>query len=142
MQGSTGGHEARDRDRLGSAADAARAAWGLLLLVAPGAVLRGAGVRETRPARAVLRILGARHAAQAAVTAWAPRRPVLRAGAVLDGLHGASAVLLAAADRGRRRAGVLDAGVAAGFGALGLVRAGRRSPSRARARRADRPNRA
>jgi hypothetical protein len=95
-----------------------RAAWGGALLVAPGAVL--ALTTRSDPAflgaaRTVLRVLGARHLVQAGVELRRPGAAVLGAGAVVDGLHAASGVTLAALDRRWRRSALLDAAVATGF---------------------------
>lgn len=95
-----------------------RAPWGAVLLCAPSAVLAVADRRgsDTPPvARTVLRILGFRHLLQAAVERRRPTAAVLAAGAIVDGIHAATAVVFAAADRRWRRAAVLDAAVATGF---------------------------
>lgn len=98
---------------------AVRAGWGVTLLLFPEAVL--ALTTPKRPAsraraRAVLRVLGARHLVQCAVELRWPVRPVLAAAAAVDGLHSATGLALAALDHTWRRAGVLDAVIAAGFG--------------------------
>lgn len=106
-----------------------RAVWGTVLLVTPGAVLALTTDRVTSgTARSVLRVLGARHLAQAGIERRWPRPRVLVAAAVVDGLHASSGVVLAAADRRWRRSALLDAAVATGF-CLATARSARR-PSR------------
>ncbi len=101
---------------------AIRACYGAALLCAPGAVL---GLATGRPpsqrARTVLRVLGARHLAQAVLTAWRPRPAVLLAGAGVDACHSASMLALAAADPPMRPAGIADAIAAAAFTATGAL---------------------
>jgi hypothetical protein len=99
---------------------AARACYGAALLSAPGLALGlCTGEASSQRARAVVRILGARHLAQAVLTLWQPRRKVLAAGAGIDGCHAASMLALAAADPGLRRAGLADAVAATAFTAAG-----------------------
>jgi hypothetical protein len=88
----------------------ARAGYGTALLTAPGPLIglctgRAPSVR----ARRVARVLGARHLAQAAITALAPGPEVIAAGAVVDLLHAASMFALAAVDQTPRRAEFADA---------------------------------
>ena len=95
---------------------AARACYGAALLCAPGLALGlFAGQAPSRRARAVTRILGARHLAQAVLTLWRPRPAVFLAGAGVDACHAASMLALAVADPRMRRAGVADAVTAAAF---------------------------
>lgn len=101
-----------------------RAAWGATLLARPTLVLPLFG----EPAEAgvgadVLRVLGVRHVAQAALTAAAPTTTVITLGAVADLLHAASAVGFARLDRRHRRAGLRDAALAATFAGLSIVAA-------------------
>jgi hypothetical protein len=72
------------------------------------------GQTPSRRANSVARVLGIRHLAQAAVTAWAPGPDTATAGAVIDLLHAASMLAAAAAAAGRplRRAELADALVA------------------------------
>ncbi|WP_422735742.1 hypothetical protein ACN263_19045 [Micromonospora sp. WMMD729] len=95
-------------------------AWGSLLLLAPGALLRPVGP-PTPTAVATLRVLGARHLAQAALTLRWPASGVLVAGAAVDGLHTLTALGLAAADRRQRHAALADAAVAAVWAVLGAT---------------------
>lgn len=109
-----------DRVPLRGVAVAARLAWGGLLLLAPGALLRPVGPATTTAVR-TLRVLGARHLVQAAVTVRRPTRGVFAAGAAVDGLHALTDLALAAADRRQRPAALTDAAVAAGWLLLGAV---------------------
>ncbi len=93
-----------------------RAGWGLALLIAPAAVT--STVHHAPPGtrtRVVARVLGARHLAQAAVTAVRPTREVLRGGAVVDVLHASSMVALAVVSGPYRRAGLTDAAGGSAF---------------------------
>jgi hypothetical protein len=83
-------------------------------------------------ARAVPRLLGARHLAQAALTAGAPSAAALALGAQVDLAHSASMLVLAVADRPLRRAGLADGMVAAIFAAASTADA-RRGAGQARA---------
>ena len=100
----------------------ARAGYGAVLLCAPGTVI---GLCTGRPAsaraRAVARLLGARHLAQAAVTARTPTRAVVSTGAQADLAHAASMLAIGAANRPLRRAPLSDALVAVIFAALGAA---------------------
>jgi hypothetical protein len=108
---------------------AARAGYGAVLLCAPGLALGlCTGEASSSRARAVVRFLGARHLAQAVLTLWRPRRPVLAAGAGIDGCHAASMLALAVADPQLRRAGLADALAATAFTAAGAAIAGARPP--------------
>jgi hypothetical protein len=104
-----------------------RAAYGAVLLCAPGVVIsRCTGQPASTRARAVVRVLGSRHLLQAAVTAQAPSALVLRAGAQVDLAHAASMLALGAVGRPLRRAQLADGLVAAIFAALGAVGAAAR----------------
>ncbi|WP_431932273.1 hypothetical protein [Micromonospora sp. RP3T] len=99
-----------------------RVAWGTLLLLVPGALLRPVGP-ATPAARWTLRVLGARHLAQAAVTLRWPVPGVLVVGAAVDGAHALATLALAAADRRQRHAALADATVAAVWAVLGATTA-------------------
>jgi hypothetical protein len=104
-----------------------RATYGAALLCAPGAAIFVCTGRPASPAaRAVARLLGARHLAQAALTAGAPGAVALGIGAQVDLAHSASMLALAVADRPLRRAGLADGMVAAVFAAAGMADARRR----------------
>jgi hypothetical protein len=99
-----------------------RAAYGAVLLCAPGVVIsQCTGQPASTRARAVVRVLGSRHLVQAAVTARAPSALVLRAGAQVDFAHAASMLALGAVGRPLRRAQLADGLVAAIFAALGAA---------------------
>ena len=101
---------------------AARACYGAALLCAPGLALGlCTGQAPSQRARAVARILGARHLAQAVLTLWRPRPAVFLAGAGIDACHAASMVALAVCDPRMRRAGIADAATAAAFTATGAL---------------------
>ncbi|MGI8535570.1 MAG: hypothetical protein ACR2K2_03550 [Mycobacteriales bacterium] len=64
-----------DGDRRVHARELARAAWGLCLLLRPAYTLRLLGdARPDRRARVTVRLLGARHAAQAVLSGPSPGR--------------------------------------------------------------------
>jgi hypothetical protein len=101
---------------------AARACYGAVLLCAPGLALGLCTGQASSPrARAVVRILGVRHLAQAVLTLWRPRPVVLLAGAGIDACHAASMLALAVADPRMRRAGIADAAAATAFTATGAL---------------------
>ena len=102
----------------------ARAAYGAGLLCAPGpAIQLGIGGQPDSRTCAVARVLGARHLAQAGVTAACPSRAVLLTGAGTDLAHAASMLAVAAVDRRKRRASLADAATATTFAAAGLITA-------------------
>ncbi|MEU4660399.1 hypothetical protein AB0F83_01450 [Micromonospora chalcea] len=97
-----------------------RVAWGSLLLLAPAALLRPVG-RATPAARATLRVLGARHLAQAAVTLRWPVPGVLVVGVAVDGTHALATLVLAATDRRQRHVALADTAAATAWAALGAA---------------------
>lgn len=108
-----------------------RASWGLLLLLAPRAVLTWVhAVRIDRKALLVTRILGARQVVQALLSGTKPSPEILAAGIWVDAVHSLTALALAVADRRRVRVGLADAVVAALWAALGAydLRTGKVSP--------------
>ncbi|HEY1488343.1 MAG TPA: hypothetical protein VGF84_19700 [Micromonosporaceae bacterium] len=100
---------------------AARAAWGLALIVAPGTVLDAGRGHSDQVSRAVLRILGVRHMAQAIIVALAPTRQVQGAGIVVDVLHASSAAAFAGIDRRQRRFALTETVDASLWAASGWV---------------------
>jgi hypothetical protein len=92
-----------------------RAAYGAALCCAPAPLIRLAGGPPDGRTRAVVRVLGARHLAQAAMVAWRPVPGVLALGVVVDMLHSASMIALAVADPSRRRVALTDGLIAAAF---------------------------
>ena len=107
-----------------------RAGYGLAQLVAPGPVARLLIRREVDGrTRTVIRILGARHLAQAAVLANAS--PCAhRLGAVVDALHAVSMVGLALVDRSHRRPAWASAADASAFAAAEYLLHGGSLPGR------------
>jgi hypothetical protein len=106
-----------------------RLGWGALLLAAPARLLRL--VERAAPGRRqtlVVRILGARHIVQTALVRASGTREAVLGGAAVDALHAGSALLLALADRRRRRIGIADALVASAFALAGALAALRRPP--------------
>jgi hypothetical protein len=79
-----------------------------------------------KPARGVIRVLGARELLQAALTGARPTRSVLAVGAVIDGLHAVSMLLLGITRREWRAPALVDAAAAAALGLLGAAAAGLR----------------
>ncbi len=100
-----------------------RSIWGAALLTSPRRVADALRLQlsDTAPGGGVIRVLGGRHVGQAAVTAARPTAPVMAVGAAVDGLHALTALGWGAADRSHRRAGLTDAGLAAGFGVAGAL---------------------
>lgn len=110
--------------------EALRAGYGACQLGAPELIAQKMlGVRLDGRARAVVRVLGARQLLQAAVLSAGANGaygPLLhRLGAVVDFLHSASMVALAASDERRREAAAADAVVAALFATAELAAAAR-----------------
>lgn len=99
-----------------------RGGWGLVLLTATAPVCRAAGVEPTREAQLVVRLLGARHVAQAALTMKVPTHTTLWLGAAADSAHALTALLYGVSAPGRLRAGLASAGVATAFALDGLRR--------------------
>ncbi len=90
-----------------------RVTWGAALVIAPAAVLaRVHGVRVDRKALVVARILGARHLLQTLLSGINPSPEKLAAGVWVDSVHALTAFGLAAVDRDRARAGIVDGVVA------------------------------
>ncbi len=89
--------------------------------MAPGLVsYLATGRFPSRRARRVAQLLGARHLAQAAVTAACPAPDVFTLGAAVDTAHAASMLMLAPAGRTAWRAALLDALAEAVFAAAGF----------------------
>jgi hypothetical protein len=83
----------------GGALQLARVGYGAALVLAPGpAILLATGRMPGRRPCRVARLLGARHLAQATLTALTPLPAVFGAGARVDALHAASMLMLAAVD--------------------------------------------
>lgn len=104
-----------------------RALYGAVQLAAPAPILDR---RDSPPVRWMVRVLGARHLAQAAITAPWPTPAVLAVGAQVDLLHAGTMLVAAAVSSERRVRPLADAGVAVllsvlGFAAQGSARDGR-----------------
>jgi hypothetical protein len=96
----------------------ARGAYGTALLLAPARVLAAYGAPADREApRAVARVLGARHVAQALATDGGR---FVRLGAAVDALHAATMFGLAATSDGYRRPALIDGAIASTFALSGL----------------------
>jgi hypothetical protein len=110
-----------------TALEPVRAAYGALLLCAPERALRSVGVVDDERARVVARVLGIRHLAQSLLSGASPGPSLVALGAWVDTVHATTSVALAVVDRDRRRAGGVDAAVAAAWAALGYrdLRSGR-----------------
>jgi hypothetical protein len=105
---------------------ALRAGYGTLLLAVPDPVIRlYTGHRADPLARAVTRILGARHLLQGILSCGAPDDLVLALGVEVDLTHVASMLGLAVLDQRWRRAGLVDAAAAGVFALAGMVLVGR-----------------
>lgn len=122
------------RNRLAAPAllDAVRVCYGGLLLAAPGRVLSVCTSGRASPyALGVVRVLGARHLLQAALTAGVlsargpseeiPPGRALLAGSGVDTAHAASMIGLALAHRPLRRAALADALLASSLAAFGIM---------------------
>jgi hypothetical protein len=97
----------------------ARSAWALVLLTAPDRVARVLGVTPSWRSRAVLRVLGCRHLAQAALSELSPSTGS-QIGVAVDVAHALSAVAYGASAPDRRRTGALMAGGATTFATAGV----------------------
>ena len=104
-----------------------RAAYGSALILRPGpAIQLATGRLPSRRACLVARVLGARHLAQAALTALVPQPETFAAGGGIDAVHATSMLLLAAASKPERRAALADALAETAFAAAGLSISARR----------------
>jgi hypothetical protein len=98
-----------------------RAGYGAALVFMPGTtIFLATGRVPGRRTRRVAQLLGARHLAQAALVAAAPRPEVFAAGALVDAVHATSMLLLAAISRGGRSAALTDTLTEAAFAAAGF----------------------
>lgn len=104
----------------------ARCGWAVFLLSCPDRPVHAlTGITPTERDRQILRVLGARQLAQAAVSLVHPSRRVLAAGSVVDALHAATCVGLAAVDGRWRRGGLVGALDATVFSLAGYASARR-----------------
>jgi hypothetical protein len=94
-----------------------------VLVARPGDVLRAASAPAPRPARRVVRLLGARVVLQQVAVLAVPTRPLVLLGAAVDVLHAASMVGAAVAWPRYRRAAASGAVSASASAVLGLLTA-------------------
>lgn len=103
-----------------------RAGWGTWLMLWPRGILTDLPhVRTDDKSVVVTRILGARHLTQATLSGIRPSPEVLAMGVWVDAIHALTALGLAATDRSRARAGLIDAAMAGAWTALGYRDLGR-----------------
>lgn len=103
-----------------------RGAYGLVLLLAPGWVVRHvAGRSPGAVSMTVVRVLGARDVSQALLGSVAPSADVLALGAEVDGMHALSMLVLAGLAPRWRRAALVSAAVAGSFAVAGAFQSRR-----------------
>lgn len=105
---------------------AIRLAYGSLLLAVPAALLRACGGPADRPALIYARVLGARQLAEGTLLLGRDESAWPLGGAVVDAIHGLSAVALAAHTERYRRLALLNAASAAALAFHGARSARRR----------------
>jgi hypothetical protein len=126
----------KDRPAAPAVLDAVRACYGGLLLAVPRRMLSLCAPGQAGPrAFGVVRVLGARHLLQAALTAGVlsargpaeeiPPDRALLAGSGVDTAHAASMIGLALAQRPLRRAALTDALLESSLAAFGIMTARR-----------------
>ena len=94
----------------------------MALLCVPGPMISAiADEPVSSRARAVARVLGARHVVQAAVCGAVPARALIQAGATADGLHAASTLTLAGVEPGWRRALLADTAIEATLASAAMI---------------------
>jgi hypothetical protein len=99
-----------------------RAAYGIALICDPSRLIRlPTGARPSRRARAIGRVLGARHLAQAVICAAVPAQWLVSAGAAADLAHAASMTALSSRDTELRPALLADSAIATAFAAVGTA---------------------
>jgi hypothetical protein len=96
-----------------------RGSWGTLLLADPGLPLRLGGGMNSRRVRGAVRILGARHVAEALILTRDPR--LLRWVRAVDATHALSMLALAATSPRLRRDALLSAASATALVGLSLI---------------------
>ena len=101
-----------------SALTVGQGAAGAVMTATPSAAARWSAGGGATPPAWIVRVLGARMTAQAGLVRWIARKHpddrsrALRAGAVVDALHGASMVMAAAVWPRYRRSALTSAGMA------------------------------
>jgi hypothetical protein len=99
-----------------------RAVVGAALAAFPGRVASAAEGRPAAPLACLFtRVLGVRQLTQATLTLTAPQLLTPSRGAIIDGLHTATAIVLAAMSPRHRRAALVNAALAATFCGLGVA---------------------
>jgi hypothetical protein len=101
--------------------DVARLALGGLCLARPDLPLRLIGASDGRGTRVGVRVLGARYLVQSVGGPWLHRSWVPEADAVVDAVHAASMLGLAAVAPGHRRVALVSAALASGFAVADLT---------------------
>ncbi len=97
-----------------------RGLFGAALLLAPRPMLRHVHrIEVDTPSVVVARVLGARQLTQAVLSGRDPSPEVLAMGVYVDLAHAATALGLAAVDRSRAFAGLLNAGASLGWAGFG-----------------------
>jgi hypothetical protein len=128
--GRAGVSRGEGKSRVTTVLTLARAGYGLVLVCAPGALIKLTGDFGPRRACAVARVLGVRHLVQAGLSLAAeradPGSPVpLALGAAVDVLHASSMVGLALVDRRARRVALADTGIEVALATAGVLSAAR-----------------
>lgn len=101
-----------------------RTGVGVALTAFPGRISSAAVGRPVSTIACLFtRVVGVRHLTQAFLTVTVPELLTPSRGAVIDGLHGASTMLLAAASARYRRAALINTALAATFCGLGVIHA-------------------
>lgn len=98
---------------------------GLAMVVEPARVTRLVSANRSEPPTWVVRLLGGRLVAQHALVLARPAHGTVLAGAVVDVLHAASMVAVAALGRRYRRPAAVSAAAAAVSAAVGMATAPR-----------------
>jgi len=101
----------------------AQAATGTVLLTRPEALVALVSGTGAHPANWIVRVLGARMAAQGCVVAARPGRVLLLGGAAVDAVHAASMALVARAEPRYRRPAIASALAATLFAAASAAAA-------------------
>lgn len=95
-----------------------RTGYGAALIFYPGAVLGLVNGPTAPTGRAIVRVLGLREAGQALVCAPRPTSDVLKVGAVVDLVHAATMLALAARSTTWRRPALASAAIAASYAVI------------------------
>jgi hypothetical protein len=104
-------------------ASAVLAAWGVVLVARPEAVVRAVAPGQASPPTWLVRLLGARLVVQHAAVFAVPRRGPVLAGAAVDVLHASSMAGVAALAPNHRRSALVSGSTSAASAAVGLLAA-------------------